>query len=112
MLSLRSEQEKGQLQANRMATLEQLLEKEKKKNHLEPHHHHKPRRHPAELNNYDEIQELLRRSDLEKGEILQQCQLEKEQLVRVYEKALREKENVFKNKILLMESEIRELGSM
>ena len=32
--------------------------------------------------------------------------------MRVYEKALREKENVFKNKILLMESEIRELGSM
>jgi hypothetical protein len=39
VLSLRSEQEKSQLQANRMATLEQLLEKERKRseaNHYQP----------------------------------------------------------------------------
>jgi hypothetical protein len=58
------------------------------------------------------MQELLRRSDLEKGQIVEQCEAEKDQLVRVYEKALRDKENLFKEKICLMESEIRELGAL
>ena len=53
-----------------------------------------------------EIKEILMRGEQERGEMLEKFELEKERLIRMYEKALREKEITFKEKLRVMESDI------
>ena len=61
---------------------------------------------PADLSQkYEfEIKDILRRSELEKKEMSEKFEAENERLIRTYERALREKELLFKDKIGLLES--------
>lgn len=81
MLQFRNEREKCQLQGNHIATLEQLIEKQKKKNiYLETANINKDiaaNQIPNELNKQHdiEIQQILRRCEYEKGEIIDKFQI-------------------------------------
>lgn len=115
VLEQRNGGERCQLQANRIATLEQLLEKERRRaGQLEAgseraaHCRQLSLEHGLGQRYEAELEAALR----EKGEIAGMFEAEKERLVRTYEQALREKELLFKDKIRFLESEVLELSKV